>query len=221
MVLSQVSIAIGTSWANKYKQAGAYGLVGHDVVDVVAALPPADGQTAAKVTNKQPKQCVKDEILGDGAMPGIVCSEHDLMLVANKSEDINYYRASQEIGAYMTYPKETQEDGRCHVPLLTQGEEEHDEERRIANHLLAVLDIATLVQPFIFDLLMELSVLVDDVLLHRDIVRAGIIAMVLGDALLNCPVCVLDRTVRQCLGRIHVAAVGSGALGGTVSKIGT
>ena len=58
----------------------AYGLVRHEMVDVVATLPPANRQAAAEVCNEHADQGVGDEIMGDAAMTGIVGGEHDLML---------------------------------------------------------------------------------------------------------------------------------------------
>ena len=58
-----------------------YGLVGDKVVNVVAALPPSDGQTTAEVSNKGTDEGVDDEVLGNGTVASIVRSEHDLMLM--------------------------------------------------------------------------------------------------------------------------------------------
>lgn len=56
------------------------GVVGDEVVDVVTALPPADGEAAAKVRDEDPNQGVNEEVSGYGAMVGIVCREYDLVL---------------------------------------------------------------------------------------------------------------------------------------------
>ena len=58
----------------------AYRLVRHEMMDVVATLPPADGETAAEVCNEHADQGIDDEIMGDASMTCIVGSEHDLVL---------------------------------------------------------------------------------------------------------------------------------------------
>jgi hypothetical protein len=56
-------------------------LVGDEVVDVVAALPPSDGKAAAKVGNKHANKCVNDENMCYRSVAGIMGGKHDLMLV--------------------------------------------------------------------------------------------------------------------------------------------
>lgn len=58
----------------------AYRLVGDQVVDVVAALPPSHGQTAAEVGDEEADEGVEGEVVGDGSVSGVVSSEHDLVL---------------------------------------------------------------------------------------------------------------------------------------------
>lgn len=57
-----------------------YRLVGNEVVNVVAALPPADGKTTAKVGNEHANQSINLEDLCNGAMAGIVRGKHNLVL---------------------------------------------------------------------------------------------------------------------------------------------
>lgn len=57
------------------------GVVGDEVVDVVAAFPPADGEAAAKVGDEDANEGVGDEVMGDAPMAGVVGGEHDLMLL--------------------------------------------------------------------------------------------------------------------------------------------
>ena len=57
-----------------------YRLIGNQVVDVVAALPPADGQAAAEIGDEHANQGVHHEIMRDGEVAGVVCGEHDLVL---------------------------------------------------------------------------------------------------------------------------------------------
>lgn len=58
-----------------------FGVVGYEVVDVVAGLPPADAQAAAEVGDEHADQGVGDEVVGYASMAGIVGGEHDLVLM--------------------------------------------------------------------------------------------------------------------------------------------
>lgn len=58
----------------------AYRHVGDEVVDVVAALPPADGQAAAEVGDEHCDESVYSEVGRDGKVSSVVCRKHDLML---------------------------------------------------------------------------------------------------------------------------------------------
>jgi hypothetical protein len=55
-------------------------MIGDKVVNVMAALPPSNRETAAKVGNEHADQCVGDEVVGDTPMPCIMGCEHYLML---------------------------------------------------------------------------------------------------------------------------------------------
>jgi hypothetical protein len=112
------------------------------MVDVVAALPPADRQAAAEVADKHGEQAVEGEVARDGAVGGIVGREHDLV------------------------PEQTQEDGRRDEPLVAQGHHGHGKKRRVAGQLLAVLDVPALVVALIAHPLVQRPVLLDNVLLH-------------------------------------------------------
>lgn len=57
-----------------------YRLVGDKMVHVVAALPPSDGKTTAKVGNKHANQGVRHKVGRNGQMASVVGSKHDLML---------------------------------------------------------------------------------------------------------------------------------------------
>jgi len=87
---------------------GAYGVVGHEVVHVMTALPPADRQATAEVGDEHADQGVGDEVMGDAHVAGIVRGEHDLV------------------------PEQAEEDGGGHVPFAPQGDDEQGEEQRIA-----------------------------------------------------------------------------------------
>lgn len=51
-----------------------------EMVDIVAALPPANRQAAAEVGDEHADERVNNKDLGDGSMPGIMGCEHDLVL---------------------------------------------------------------------------------------------------------------------------------------------
>lgn len=57
-----------------------YGIVGDKVVDVVTALPPSDGETAAKVGDEHGNESVDNKVGGNGEMSTIVGGKHELML---------------------------------------------------------------------------------------------------------------------------------------------
>ena len=110
------------------RQIITYRLVGDEVVDVVAALPPSDGQATAKVGDEHAEQRVHDEVLGDGTMAGIVRGEHDLVLECSVSRRVYvwvYDTSSVRRGrAATTYPEKAQGDGRGKVPAIAQGDNE-------------------------------------------------------------------------------------------------
>ena len=62
----------------------AYWVIGDQMMNVMAALPPADGQTATEVGDEDANESICDEIMGNASMPGIVGSEHDLMLLIDQ-----------------------------------------------------------------------------------------------------------------------------------------
>jgi len=58
-----------------------FGMVGDEVVDVVAAFPPANGEAAAEVGDEDADEGVGDKVMGDASVAGVVRGEHDLMLL--------------------------------------------------------------------------------------------------------------------------------------------
>ena len=70
------------------------GVVGDEVVDVVATLPPADGETAAEVGDEHADEGVGDEVVGDASMASVVRCEHDLVLVACQMNSTKYSRCN-------------------------------------------------------------------------------------------------------------------------------
>jgi len=59
-----------------------FGMVGDEVVDVVAAFPPANGEAAAEVGDEDADEGVGDKVVGDASVAGVVRGEHDLMLLS-------------------------------------------------------------------------------------------------------------------------------------------
>ena len=55
-------------------------LVGDEMMDIVAALPPPHRQATAEIGDENTNKRVNDEVVGDGAMSGIVCGKHNLVL---------------------------------------------------------------------------------------------------------------------------------------------
>lgn len=91
-----------------------FGHVGDEVVDIVGALPPADGEAVAKVADKGANDGVSHKIARDAAVPRIVSDEHDLLLVCVSglvSGDAWYCTPclwTRKRGAGRTYPKQAQ-----------------------------------------------------------------------------------------------------------------
>lgn len=61
------------------------GHVGDKVMNVVRALPPADGQTIAEIAHKGANDGVDYEITCDTTVACIVSDEHDLLLYGGGS----------------------------------------------------------------------------------------------------------------------------------------
>lgn len=105
--------------------------VGDEMVDVVRALPPSNTQTTAEVGDESTDQSIGDEVASNTTVTGVVSSEHDLL------------------------PEHAQEAGGCEVPLGAKEVDEGAEEERVADHLLAVLDVWTVVVALVLDTLMQ------------------------------------------------------------------
>ena len=108
-----------------------FGHVGDEMVNVVAGLPPADAEAAAKVCNEGTDKCVCDKVASDSTVAGVVCCEHDLL------------------------PEKTKEDGRSHVPLDVEETAKSSEKKTVSDRLFGILGVATLVQAFVLELLVK------------------------------------------------------------------
>lgn len=72
-----------TSW-QMIEMGLTYWMVRDEVVDIVAALPPTNGEATTEVGNKHSNQGVSNEVMGDASMACIVSCEHDLMLLLSE-----------------------------------------------------------------------------------------------------------------------------------------
>ena len=61
-----------------------YWMVGHKMMNIMTAFPPAHRQSATKVGNEDTNHCIYDEIMGNASVACIVRREHDLMLQADQ-----------------------------------------------------------------------------------------------------------------------------------------
>ena len=136
-------------------------VVRDEVVHVVAALPPADGETAAEVGDEGADEGVGDEVVGDAAVAGVVGREHDLVLWSGQIR----FRLHPDLGAF--YPETAEEEGGGHEPSGPEGDEEDGEERDIADGFFGVLGVAAVVEAFVLD------PLVQGLVLHRDVALCG------------------------------------------------
>ena len=57
-----------------------YGVIGDEMVDVVTTLPPSNRQATAEISNEHANQRIRDEVVCDSTMSGIVGCEHNLVL---------------------------------------------------------------------------------------------------------------------------------------------
>jgi hypothetical protein len=105
------------------------GHVCDEMVHVVRAFPPPDGETAAKVGDEGADQSIGDEIAGYAPVASIVGGEHDLLLYALKS---------RQLLTGPTYPKHAQANGRCQIPFGVEEEDKQAEEKGPADCVLCV-----------------------------------------------------------------------------------
>ena len=143
-------------------------------MNVVAALPPSNRETAAEVCNEDADQGVLCDIFRNAAMSSIMGCEHDLM------------------------PEETKEACRDEVPLHPQCGNEQCKQCRVSHHLLAIFDVAALIKSFVLHpLVQSLEFLCDAGLCVE--VEARVFGDVCIDFLLDCVCDELRR--RACFRR--------------------
>ena len=56
-------------------------MIGDEMMDIVAAFPPADRKSAAEVSDEHSHQRIGNEVVSDASMAGIMSGKHDLVLV--------------------------------------------------------------------------------------------------------------------------------------------
>ena len=123
-----------------------FGGVCDEVVDVVAALPPADGEATAEVGDEHTDEGVGDEVVGDAAVTGVVGGEHDLVLF--EALDVGWMGWGVD---GLAYPEKTEERGRGYVPSRAEGDEKDGEESGISNSFFCVLEVSAVVKAFILN----------------------------------------------------------------------
>lgn len=77
MFLYYLSAGLATSVCDRTHV--TYGVIRDQVVNVMATLPPTNGQSAAKVRDEYPDHHVNVEVMSNGKVPCIVRYEHNLM----------------------------------------------------------------------------------------------------------------------------------------------
>ena len=58
----------------------AYWVIGDEMMDIVAALPPSNRQTTAEIGNEHANQRIRNEVMCDTQMAGIMSCKHNLVL---------------------------------------------------------------------------------------------------------------------------------------------
>jgi len=76
-------------------------MVGDEMVDIVTALPPANGQATTEVGNENTYQCIIHKVLRDASMASIMCGEHYLVLGYCQHQNSRF-------GSCVTYPEQAQ-----------------------------------------------------------------------------------------------------------------
>lgn len=55
-------------------------MVCHEMMDIMATLPPPERKAATEISDKQANKGIHGKDVRDGEVPGIMCGEHDLVL---------------------------------------------------------------------------------------------------------------------------------------------
>ena len=70
-----------SGWKCTSPEQEPYWIVWNEMVDVMATLPPPNGETATEVSDKHANECIDYEIMSDASVSCIVGCKHDLMLL--------------------------------------------------------------------------------------------------------------------------------------------
>lgn len=122
-------------------------MVRDEMVHVVTALPPANGQTAAQIADEDANERVGRDVVCDAPVTGVVGRKHDLL------------------------PEEPEQAGRRGIPAIRQGDGEAGEEDGVPDHLLPVLRHATIVEAFFLYSLVQRLEFAGDATLSRGVQR--------------------------------------------------
>lgn len=68
-----------------------------------------------------------------------------------------------------TYPEQTEADGRSHVPLIPESDDEAGEEKTVSDHLFAVVEVRAFVEAIVVDSLVKDLVLASNLSLDNGI----------------------------------------------------
>jgi hypothetical protein len=171
-----------------------YRLVGDKMVNIVAALPPSDRKTTAKVGDKHANQGVRHKVGSNSQMASVVGSKHDLVLQQLASQ-------TTQVEIATTYPEQAEKHGRRDIPLVIKRHGKQRKQGRVPEHLLAVLSVRTVVEPLIVDPLVKALILASDIPLNLRVdrrIRSRIPLNLAGDGSISHPQC---SRVLNSLGR--------------------
>jgi hypothetical protein len=118
-----------------------FGGVGHDMVDIVVAFPPADTKTADEIRNNDTDNSINVEIMRDSHVSSIMSGENKLL------------------------PHASKEKPRGAVPPVAESIYRKCKEQNIAACFHQICKVIALIQSLGLDAVVQSTVLLDDVVL--------------------------------------------------------
>lgn len=109
-------------------------MVCDQVVHVVAALPPSNGQATAEIGDEHADDAVSNKVVRDGTVASVMGREHDLV------------------------PEEAKADGRRDIPAHVKETQEGNKQCSVAGRLLSILEVGAVVVAHVLDFLMQVAV---------------------------------------------------------------
>ena len=91
-------------------------MVCDEMMDIMAALPPANRETTAEIGDEESDESVDDKVVGDSTMTSIVCCKHYLLLGESQSGCLFFMDLKSGIDG--AYPKQSKETCRGHIPSV-------------------------------------------------------------------------------------------------------